>query len=639
MTLVANWRNYLDDAVEASYGVKKGKFSNVTSYSETVTSFYYGSDKNGKTLKLYAEGGYNGPVSTYYGYDNSGKAYGYEVVENTGAITNKTGVTTTHFGGVSHSLFNITTYGPTALLQQLETVYNLDSNQANYVAGNTMHIEHAVNSYGSINLNFIDVTLNFDGEFLTDFTVTYKTYYEYQLVQDIELGTWSVSPENTYEPSATSYVYELSYIERPFSAPYAYEDFFFTSYDLAVKGTTTAIGDTIEVQSGVQTQLSIINAAPASANAAIDMPTVTLGTGVTASQLSANYNSYSAALNITARQVGTFTITIKTKNTEKTLTIVAKPAAPTGIANPKVYTTLAGTVKSSTQTTAIEFYAGSYTHITAAVNPTGAIQTINVTATGDNASNLTVTADTIKQNGTDLAAYKLSSSVAGEYTISVSSTENAEIAKTFTVTVKEAPAAAELFANRYVQVTTVLACDITFTPSAEDATKGTATVYENYEGLADTGTTETVDYSYNAATGVVTFSKEGTPCDYSLVFDNNFNAYYHEGGSYASLKVFSPGAMLNGSSFITYDFNERWGTIIDFRNDKVYWDEYLYNLVPEYVENEDGTWNMNFEAETLTAMAQALGLDSIESYVINADFTEITMHYTLGGEAKTAIYK
>ena len=97
--------------------------------------------------------------------------------------------------------------------------------------------------------------------------------------------------------------------------------------------------------------------------------------------------------------------------------------------------------------------------------------------------------------------------------------------------------------------------------------------------------------------------------------------------------------MLNGSSFITYDFNERWGTIIDFRNDKVYWDEYLYNLVPEYVENEDGTWNMNFEAETLTAMAEALGLDSIESYVINADFTEITMHYTLGGEAKTAIYR
>jgi hypothetical protein len=64
----------------------------------------------------------------------------------------------------------------------------------------------------------------------------------------------------------------------------------------------------------------------------------------------------------------------------------------------------------------------------------------------------------------------------------------------------------------------------------------------------------------------------------------------------------------------------------------------MYPITVEFVENTDGSWNMNIDAETRGNMALDIGVDSIEKCVISADFTEIIMHYTLNGEAKTSTF-
>lgn len=311
--------------------------------------------------------------------------------------------------------------------------------------------------------------------------------------------TTNLVPNTVY-----NYYVEQTSGKRDLAFKYNPEDVFLTDYELYEKlgsedvldengewiGTKPILadkplGDTIKIEAGNTFSMCITNLVPETA--VLDLDNVTIeyeGSGGT--------SYWGGTIMLFSSPQGTYTLTIKTAQTTKTLTVEVTAPAVT-----EIYPTVSEN----------GIYADKSEH-TVYVDDNGAASVIfsaGVNAYADSSFTATlaagVTGATLTDNGD--GTYTLSTTEIGSFVITLVSKENPEITATLTVTTMELPTfdVSDVLDGKYeVSFFGMPVYELTFNPIAADGTAGTLTVVDNN----NTGWTGTYDYLY--AGGELTYS-------------------------------------------------------------------------------------------------------------------------------------
>ncbi len=310
--------------------------------------------------------------------------------------------------------------------------------------------------------------------------------------------TTNLVPNTVY-----NYVVEQTSGKRDLESKYTPENIFVTDYELYEElgsedvfdengewiGTkpilaTTPLGDEITFEAGKPFSLCFVNILPDTA--IIDLDNVIV-------EYEGGESSYwGGSIMLFGCPQGTYTLTIKTAMTTKTLTVIVTPPAVT-----EIYPTVSenGVFADKSEHTV-------YVDETGAANITFSAG-VNTYADGS----FTATLETGAQNATLIdngdGTYTLSATATGTWVITLTSMKNPEISCTLTLTAAELPTydVKDVLSGKYeVKFFGMTAYSFTFHPIAADGTAGTVTVVDNN----NTGWSGTYDYLYEA--GKLTYS-------------------------------------------------------------------------------------------------------------------------------------
>ncbi len=263
---------------------------------------------------------------SYYGYDTNNKPFGIQVVDG-----DNTSITIT-----SNDVFNgptikdypgNTIYGMKGWISKLSDMIEANSNNdfdAYYDTASTptkynLSIGTLVPGGYTTVLDVYSVVFEVSDDAIVSMEITYNRYQGKALTYNEKLHSYNYDRKQVFKTITYKFTQEIG--NRDAVNPYAYENYLFTSFDLAKASTKEAIADgsTIKLTANEQYLISITNALPETASVSVDTPVVSFGDVPTSSI----YGEYiKGSISIEGYKEGTYTCTIKTANVTKTLTFV-----------------------------------------------------------------------------------------------------------------------------------------------------------------------------------------------------------------------------------------------------------------------------------------------------------------------------
>lgn len=383
-----------------------------------------------------------------------------------------------HYFNGSFIYYNVEGYGVESLLYNL---YAFAQEQAN--GGVLAHYNASTgaygfefmyyNGYGSLYKVTVDMELTADFVIsgLNIHSIVYSTYEEYPD------GSFYAGDNATIDYEYTVTV-KQTIGQRVAVNDHGPEKFLFASYDFADE-FGNLYDEVIYLDPGAAIKLYFANVNPATATTKLDLMNVT-GTG-NSSQIY-SYVAWSGEyVYVKGIAAGTYTLTITTTNTVKTLTIVVGTPALQSI-TPQIYYKDQSGLYTSTVSKNYKTYAGQTLYFGVMTNPAAASSAFTATVSGGTLGSATITYGSEQMSVSTFTSYAV-----GTYTVTLTSLENASITTTLTVEVLPVPSVADILSGSYManvydfNASSYNASDIlvTFAPDAAGATTGKVTITRN----------------------------------------------------------------------------------------------------------------------------------------------------------------
>ena len=348
----------------------------------------------------------------------------------------------------------------------------------------------------------VEFSLDAETEIIKEVKVEMKGYmfilnektWEYE--QPTEFG----EPDFTRTVTASQEVGERNAVN-----PYPVDEIFYQSFDLVdAEGNKVENGATISAPMYDAYSLEVVNAAPETANPAIDQIKVYV-TDENDFETWSVFGGYDYGyVTLTAYKAGTYTVTIYSANVTYTLTLVVD-YAPLETFVAGVYNENWSELEESDSATAF-------------VN-----QTLQFGAIVNNGANTACVVTCEGAQITEGEYYEFVASEVGTYVITLTSVVNPELSATITVTVEEAPSIAEILNGKYQFTSMMLGTAIyEFTPAYEGATNGVLVI--EYDGAYVGMGTGYFDYAYYPGWLEVVPQNPGSyNCPFSVEVDSAYN--------------------------------------------------------------------------------------------------------------------
>lgn len=511
---------------DAFTSLVKSGVVNVTGWDEATTTFEYGTDCFHSANEYY---------EYWYMAVGNGNVMGIMLTEydDETSMEKAYGTTAGNLNGVEISVGYAdgeTAYG---VADAIATFYNLAK-----VNGN---MEFSVNEETK--------TFSFSGYNANSekFTVTYVVATtEIDEVEYSYISSLTVAVEDEYD---TTYEVEQVAGARTAVSPYDPDELIAASYDLEMYALTYADWDWTEADSATEfaTDLTIMpnqgyrfyltNANPNVESFSFDEFTITINGEEYVDGMQVNADTYSGYFEIlvTSAEAGNYEIVVSTYKVTNTFSVTVFIPAPTEIFASQ-YSQVYYEMMPISE---LSVFIGEEAKFYSMVN-SGADSSYTAAITSANAENATLTLGESDYFG---VPYTFSATVAGTYTVVLTSTADANVTGTLTITVNELPGADELLVGYkgYYQYEWYFEADlgigVLFTPTEAGATTGTAVidlfdVNSSFNGVAYS--TGTVSYAYDAGTGAVTLTYvDGV----NFVTDNYLEMSIQNGKLYVSIYV------------------------------------------------------------------------------------------------------
>lgn len=350
----------------------------------------------------------------------------------------------------------------------------------------------------------------------------YKVMDQYSVVQQTEREEGAAVPEN----------------------PYKYNDMLFTSYDIVKPdGSIVQENEEITVNANELIIFDLKNFAPSTYNLNFDPITVTLtdannpeivkacidnsvkltdGDIMTMVSQKVAYDEdkdkvqIGHTFQIKSLLAGEYNLNIKSAKTEKNVKLTVDTIAPAA----NTFSTSVGRYDPTKRNwnfddwnNEFEVYLGHPLYFTSYV-PHPLYEEAGFTVDGVDES--TITDDVLES----VKVKKFVATETGEYQIILKNLKDPDITATLKVTVKPVPAMSDLLTDEYFNVDSGV--KLSFAPSAEGATSGTATY------TFKDGSKEIFEYSYDEETDKISLTVNGTPKfkNYELYFDDDYNLFF-----------------------------------------------------------------------------------------------------------------
>lgn len=409
--------------------------------------------------------------------------------------------------------YNIEACGVEALL------YNLYAYaQENASGGVNGHYEASTGRYGFDfyyyngyeSLYHVTVWFAFDAaDVITDMHILSTVYSSYGQSED---GSYYVIDEQ-----AVDYEYDMVFTQtvgaRVAPNEHGPDKFLYTAFDLG-DGKGTVYSDVITVEPGVLHKLYIVNAQPETAIAKLDL--LQLQCSGNSSEIYVDTAWSGDFLYLKGIKAGTYTLTVRTANVTKQLTIVVGTPELESIA-PQIYYKNDAGLYTTTVTTHYTLYAGQTMYFGAMANPAAANADFAVIASGGTLGSASITYGSQQLSVSTFAASE------GTYTLTLTSKENGAITATLTVEVVPAPTVGKVLSGSYmadifdynVSQTASSHVFVTFAPESAGAEKGTVTLVRGTQ-------TEVMSYAYEGGSIVLTHLS-GDVLGYTLSLNEQYS--------------------------------------------------------------------------------------------------------------------
>ncbi len=275
------------------------------------------------------------------------------------------------------------------------------------------------------------------------------------------------------------------------------EVFLFNSYDFADEAGNL-FGDVIVLDPGESVKLYFANVNPITASAKLDNFNVSVNGN--SSQIY-QYLAWSGDhIFVKGIAAGTYTLTVKSANLTKQVTIVVGTPELKGL-TPQIYYKDHSGLYTSTVSKTFTVYAGQTVYFGAMANPASANAAFSATVSGGTLGTATIT-----YGSTELDVSTFTSYAVGTYTVTLISEEDPDVTTTLTVQVLPIPSVADILDGTYManiydyNASSYNSSDIlvTFEPDAAGATTGKVTISRNGNE------TEVLSYAYENGEIVLT---------------------------------------------------------------------------------------------------------------------------------------
>lgn len=631
----------------------------------STTSYEYGTDKYGNFTKI--ANSYN---TYYYGYNAAGDIYGLQVSTYDGSLSTPWSVDAKSIYGPSAYFSSINTgsylYGVQGILEYISGVVEADANGDFEVDGNSAAFSFSVGVvgtlWGSTALHVWSLDFTMQDDVASVLTVKCTSYTGENIEADYETNKYSVV-EGADAEQTTRFVFAQSIGDKTATNPYDIEGLYFTSINYK-DSDGNDLGTEYSVGASSSIAFTVDSYEPSTASFNIDGITLTHDNTENPYGISGGY--YNGKYTINAYNEGDYNVTLSTAHTSKTFLLhVTKPTA-SEIGYVQGYTKEGDTYSyvDVNEESKATVYAGQSISLSATISPTKADQSYTAEIVGDNATDATLVSETIKPNtwSDDTSVYTFTSNVPGTYEVKISSTTVTTVSKTITITVVAAPELSGLLAKRYTYTVAEpgsgvkIYDDITFTPSASDATTGTVSIY-TYDYDNSTGSTVECSYTYDAATRSFSLTKDGAAyTTVSLAFSTSYNLVITTGtGDDATstiVKEFDVATILMNTAWYAtasnsaevsfsfmYDGTVSFETCISGYDEYGDWDytldAYKYNMNYSISETDDG-YVIVLSQDDLDEIAEMdSGFDGISKIVMAKDFSKLSVTLSYDGTAET----
>ncbi len=637
--------------------------------------YEFGNDKYGEFVKI--DSSYQ---TSYYGHRANGDVYGINYSKSSEQISSAYQVKDECIYGAKvyisplyqSDVFDGNIYGVEGFLKLAQTYVTEDANKDVTVDESSTETAYSF-SFGVVNEDWnkntvytvftYDLTIDATGT-ITELGVYWSKYTGTSIETDYETNTVRITEDGS--PSqAQNFSFVQTVGERTLANPYDIETLYYTSINYKDPDGND-IGEEYSVANGNQLIFTVDSFAPETANANIDQPTITYE----GPEWGISTGYYQGKVTIYTYKEGDYTCALKTANTTKNFTLHVTAAVAESVSAVTAYIKEGDTYNTqNVGDEGVSIYAGGSVSLEAAFNPSKADQDFTMELIGDNASDATLTKETIAYYYSSMPVYTFTSSVPGTYQVKVTSASVETVTKTVTIEVKEAPELSSLLAKRYAYATSEpgvgakMMFDISFTPNS-DPTTGSVSISSYNEGTGSIDT-NVCSYTYDATTKAFTLTKDGVAfTDVTLSFSGSYKLLATVGSGdeavTTALTEFDLKTILNQISgvwsgltsneaelkltFNNYSNN----STVDFALSKIDYTTYMpeinaYVTEIEYTTSEtDDGYVVTLSDEALANIAsgdEELGgdpcLGGLTSIIIAKDFKKIDVTLTINGASET----
>lgn len=441
------------------------------------------------------------------------------------------------------------------------------------------------------------------------------------------------------EPSYT-HDYAIKQSVEPYSSSFAPESIFPTSFDILDAEDNVLTSAT--VYAGVRDILFVGNVAPITAN--VDLA------GFTFSAVDADGNAIESVdydseylwlfaddegnISVFGKAAGTYKVTVTCGTISKTIDVTVEIPVPEEI-DPQVITPNAWGGYDEVISYESYVYEGSEILLNIGIENSYCDSSFTAAITSANAADAAIEAVVIDNDGIETTVYKFSSSVAGSYTVTFTSSVNPEATTTMTITVEEAPSVADILVGTYGDDWEIF--EVIFEPAEEGAVEGTVII--NYMDWL-TGTI-TEEYTYAYADGALTTTLVSGDGIYTLEFVDYALSVSDEYGNVSALspKIVSAGGL---AGLVDQVLGDEDGNYLSFTIiDDVYYCNFMdvafgrpMNYAATYIVTEDGEneWGETILSFTLDGAAmgalpfELINVVYVDGVVIVTE-EDFTMHF------------
>lgn len=329
------------------------------------------------------------------------------------------------------------------------------------------------NGFGSLFVLDVQIELSANGviEAMRIYSDSYSYFEEYEDGSAYPIA--GATPDYQYEVLIEQQIGARTAVNE-----YGPEIFLFESFDFADENGNV-YGDTIYLDPEESVKLYYANVTPSTATAKIDL--VNASSTANSSQMTVMVWYDGTCVFVKGKAAGTYTLTVKTANVTKTVTIVVGKPELQGL-TPQVYYKDYSGLYTTTVGSTYTVYAGQTMYFGAIANPTAASAGFTATASGG-----TLGQGTIAYGATQINVNTFRATAVGTYTITLTSTDKASVKNTLTVTVLPEPSVGDILNGTYMAKIRDLSVSsyydsnllVTFAPASAGATNGTVTITRN----------------------------------------------------------------------------------------------------------------------------------------------------------------